>query len=177
MARPVHEKLDSIFSRYSCRKFRKDPVDPEDLKIFRKILRWAPSAGNAQPWIFYEILDEKVRKVLAAAAFDQLFIAQAPVVYAICADPAEAERAYGHRGETLYMLQDTAAATMSLLIAANALGYGTCWVGAFDEKRVAGILDLDKGLRPVALVPLGRPDEPDQCPGRKAEARIFRFIK
>jgi len=57
------------------------------------------------------------------------------------------------------VLQDTAAATENLLIAATALGYGSCWVGAFDEDRVRAILDLPGRLRPVAMVPIGRPAE------------------
>jgi nitroreductase len=176
MKRPVHERLDLLYSRYSCRKFGADPVDPEDLGRLRQALQWAPSAGNAQPWLFYEISDRETRAALAAAALGQHFIADAPLVYAICADPDVAERAYGKRGRTFYVLQDTAAATMCLLIAAHGLGYGACWVGAFDEERVARALDLPESLRPVALVPVGRPAEADQCPGRKSEAGLFRFI-
>jgi nitroreductase len=176
MKRPRDEKLAPLFSRFSCRKFRGDPVEPADLEKLREALRWAPSAGNAQPWIFYEITNQGVKDALAAAALNQHFIAGAPVVYAVCADPREAERAYGERGRTLYVFQDTAAAVMSLLIAATALGYASCWVGAFDEGRVAKILGLEPGRRPVALVPLGRAAEKDKGSDRKPEAQVFRFI-
>lgn len=177
MKRPVHAKLDLLFSRFSCRRFRDEPVDPADREALREALRWAPSAGNAQPWAFIEVRDEQVKRDLADASLRQLFVAQAPVVYAVCADPAEAERAYGERGRTLYVLQDTAAAVMTLLVAANMLGYGSCWVGAFDENRVARILGLAPGLRPVALVPIGPPAEEDKGSHRKAEGRVFRFIE
>ena len=177
MNRPEDDRLDPIFSRYSCRKFIDEPVVPEDRRLFREVLRWSPSAGNAQPWIFYEITDRGVTKKLAAAALNQAFVAQAPVVYAVCTDPKDAERAYGERGRTLYVYQDTAAAVMNLLIAANTLGYATCWVGAYDEKRVSRILSLEKGRRPVALVPLGRPAEEDKGSQRKAPETVFRFIE
>ncbi len=176
MSRPIDERLKPAFSRYSCRKYRPDPVDPADREALRSILRWSPSAGNAQPWIFYEIENKGVQKDLAAAALNQTFLAEAPLVYAVCAVPAEAEKAYGERGRSLYVLQDTAAAVTSLLIAASSLGYGTCWVGAFDEKRVAAVLGLEAGLRPVALVPVGRPAEKDKGSDRKALDRVFRFI-
>jgi nitroreductase len=176
MKRPGDERLQAIFSRFSCRKFRDEPVSLDDRKRFREVLRWSPSAGNAQPWIFYEITDPGVKRELASAALKQHFIAQAPVVYAVCADFDEAEKAYGERGRTLYVFQDTAAAAMSLLIAANTLGYATCWVGAFDERRVAKILGLEEGRRPVALVPLGHPAEKDKGSDRKPPVKVFRII-
>lgn len=177
MKRPVDERLVPVLSRYSCRKFRDEPISEADREALRAALRWAPSAGNAQPWVFFEISNAGVKRDLAAAALKQKFVARAPLVYAVCADPAEAERAYGERGRTLYVLQDTSAAVMNLIIAATALGYGTCWVGAFDEDRVARILDLEPGLRPVALVPVGRPAQKDKGTDRKPPRKIFRFIE
>ena len=63
---------------------------------------------------------------------------------------------YGERGETLFVIQDTAAATQNLLLAATALGLGACWVGLFDEQMVKEGLELPRQVRPVALVPIGR---------------------
>jgi len=177
MKRTPDPRLEPIVSRFSCRKYAAEPLDPADREALREVLRRSPSAGNAQPWLFYEITDAAVKRELAAAALSQKFIARAPVVYAVCADPAEAERAYGERGRSLYVLQDTAAATMSLLIAATALGYGSCWVGAFDEKRVARILGLERGLCPVALVPVGRPAEKNKGSDRKSASKVFRFVE
>ena len=112
MKRTPDPRLKPVFSRFSCRKFKADPIEPADREALREVLRWSPSAGNAQPWVFVEITDAATRMELAAAALNQKFIAKAPLVYAVCADPAEAERAYGERGRSLYVLQDTAAATM-----------------------------------------------------------------
>ncbi|MBU0755556.1 MAG: nitroreductase family protein [Planctomycetes bacterium] len=177
MGRPKDPDLETIFSRFSCRDYLGDPVSPEDRKRLRKALQWAPSAGNAQPWIFYEVLDSEIRKSLARVAWNQKFVAEAPVVYVVCADPAEAERAYGLRGRELYVYQDTSAAVMNLIHAATILGYGTCWVGAFDEKKVAKILNIEPGLQPVAIIPLGRPAQGDHGSSRKTEKKIFRFVE
>ena len=177
MKRPHDERLAPLFDRFSCRRYSDDPVPAEDRKILREVLRWAPSAGNAQPWMFYEVANPEMKRSLAAAAWNQDFISQAPLVYAICADPREAERAYGDRGRRLYVFQDTAAAAMSLLIAATSMGYGTCWVGAFDERSVAKILGLAPGLRPVALVPLGRSAEEDKGASRKTLKQVFRLME
>jgi len=150
-----------IERRYSLRDF--DPsrdVAPEDVeRLLRAAIR-APSAGNLQPWFFVVVREEKKKEALARAALDQRFIARAPVVVVVCADPGRSAMRYGGRGMNLYCLQDTAAATENLLLAAVALGLGGCWVGAFNEEEAARALDLPSHLRPVAIVPLGYPARP-----------------
>lgn len=150
-----------IESRYSLRDF--DPsrdVAPEEVeKILRAAIR-APSAGNLQPWFFVVVREAEKKEALARAGLDQRFIARAPVVVVVCADPDRSAMRYGGRGVNLYCLQDTAAATENLLLAAVALGLGGCWVGAFNEEEATRALDLPSHLRPVAIVPLGYPARP-----------------
>ena len=132
--------------------------------------RWAPSGGNLQPWRFVVVSAADRRRELASAALGQGFVAQAPVVIVVCAVPEESARHYGDRGRELYALQDTAAATENLLLAATGAGLGACWVGAFDEHRVRRVLGLDPGWRPVAVVPIGHPAEtPDRRSRRGLE--------
>lgn len=150
-----------IERRYSLRDF--DPSRDVTLENVEKILQAAiraPSAGNMQSWFFAVVREEKRKEALARAALDQWFIAQAPVVVVVCADPSRSAMRYGERGANLYYLQDTAAATENLLLAAVALGLGGCWVGAFQEEEAARALDLPSHLRPVAIVPLGYPTRP-----------------
>lgn len=160
--------LRPLFDRYSCRAFRGDPIPDEHLHWFKEALRWAPSAGNYQPWHFYVITNDDLKKALAGAALNQSFLAEAPLVFVICSEPARSARGYGERGASLYHLLDTAAAVENLLIAATALGYGTCWIGAFNESAVAQILSLDAFTRPIALVPVGLPRHP---PGKRTSRR------
>ena len=155
---------DCIKNRRSVRAY--DPARPVPQTLTTQLLEAAiraPSAGNAQPWHFMVIRNSVFREALAAAAFKQGFLAQAPVVIVVCADERRAEAAYGRRGVELYMLQDTAAATMHILLAAAALGLGACWVGAFREDVVREALDLATHLRPVAMIPVGHPAE-EVCP-------------
>jgi nitroreductase len=147
-----------IEERHSVRDFdaRRD-VSPEMVqRILRTAVR-APSAGNCQPWHFVVVRSERTKDLLAEAAYDQWFIAEAPVVVVVCADPARSAWRYGSRGVQLYCLQDTAAATEHILLAVTALGLGACWVGAFDERAVSQALGLPSDLRPVAIVPIGYP--------------------
>jgi nitroreductase len=150
--------FEVIERRYSLRDF--DPsrdVAPQDVERMLRAAIRAPSAGNLQPWFFVVVRDKKKKEALARAALDQWFITQAPVVVVVCADPGRSAMRYGGRGVNLYCLQDTAAATENLLLAAAALGLGGCWVGAFQEEEAARALDLPSHLRPVAMVPLGYP--------------------
>lgn len=145
--------------RFSCRRYRPDPVPRETIEAMLEAAVWAPNGGNLQPWRFVVVLSPGRRRALANAAYGQSFVAAAPVVIVVCAVPEESARHYGQRGRDLYCLQDTAAATENLLLAATELGLGACWVGAFDERAAARVLELPDGWRPVAMVPVGFPAE------------------
>jgi nitroreductase len=147
-----------IDNRYSVRNFDPDgDVPPEAVRRLLSAAIRAPSAGNRQPWHFYVVRDPAVRSELAVAAYGQDFISQAPVAIVVCADPEQSAARYAQRGRELYCVQDTAAAVEHILLAAVALGFGGCWVGAFDESRAAAALDLPPQHRPVAILPIGKP--------------------
>lgn len=146
----------AVKERRSIRKFLKKDI-PE--KVFDKLvdaLIWAPSAGNLQSRKFFFIRDEKTKSRLASAALNQGFISEAPVIVVCCADAAKAAP-YGHRGVELYALQDVSASIMAMMLVAHEEGLGTCWVGAFKDEEVSGVLGLSDMLRPVAIVPVGYP--------------------
>jgi nitroreductase len=150
--------FQALENRYSVRRF--DPavdVPPETVERLVTAAIQAPSAGNRQPWHFYVVRDPAVRQGLAAAAYGQDFVRQAPVVIVVCADAEQSAGRYGQRGRELYCLQDTAVASEHILLAAVALGLGGCWVGAFDEQSASHVLDLPPRHRPVAILPIGKP--------------------
>ncbi|GAH01475.1 unnamed protein product, partial [marine sediment metagenome] len=119
------------------REFRPDPVKERDLKKILEAAQQAPSAGHCQPLELVIVKDQGQKERLTRAALGQTFIAEAPVAIVVCANTTRTSRRYGRRGEELYCIQDTAAATQNIHLAAYALGYATCWVGAFDEDAVA----------------------------------------
>jgi len=166
------DPLTPILTRTSCRAFRPDPLPEADLTRLIEALCRAPSAGNVQPWRFIVVRSDGDREALAAAAHGQSFLARAPVVIVVCGDAARSEARYGKRGRDLYVIQDTAAAVENLLIAATALGYGSCWVGAFDEKAAREALGLPGGLRPLAMVPIGRPIRGRKPTGRRPKREV-----
>lgn len=152
--------FDAIYGRCSIRSFDSSRSIPDDVlnRILEAATR-APSAGNLQPWRFIVVRDEGVKEDLARAALMQSWITEAPVIVVVCADLDASGVRYGERGRRLYAIQDSAAATMLMLLAAYALGLGACWVGAFDEDSVRKALNLPENIRPLSIVPLGYPAE------------------
>lgn len=149
--------LSVILKRRSVRAFLPDEVPGEHVDQLIEALRWAPSAGNRQPWYFILVQRKSLRHELVKAAYGQSFIAQPPLLFVVCALPEKSATRYGKRGRELYVYQDTAAAVENLMLLATSLGYGSCWIGAFDEREVSRILHLPQEKRPVAMIPVGKP--------------------
>jgi nitroreductase len=80
-------------------------------------------------------------------------------VLCFLADERRSEAKYHERGARLFSIQDATIAAAYAQLAATAEGLASCWVGAFDEGRVAAILGAPARLRPVALMPIGYPAE------------------
>lgn len=150
---------DAIIRRRSIRSFSSRQVSGRMVDLLIEAACCAPSAGNMQPWEFIVARDEEMKERLARAAGEQSFISEAPVVFVVCAVPGRSALRYGDRGRELYCLQDTAAAVQNLMVTASANGLGSCWVGAFDERRVSEILAIPDEVRPIALIPVGFPRE------------------
>jgi len=166
--------MDTISGRRSIRNFSNRDVSDAQINLLLEAAVSAPSAGNLQPWFFFVTRNPKIKEKLAAASFGQSFIAQAPAVIVVCAEPSKSAARYGERGAGLYCLQDTAAAVQNILLAAWGLGLGTCWVGAFDEAGVSSVLGLEKTRRPVAVIPMGYPKEKPMSPSRRPLEEVVR---
>jgi nitroreductase len=149
--------LEAIKGRRSIRAYKSQDVPEEVVTELIEAARWAPSAGNIQPWEFIIVREPEIRKRLGEAAVGQAFIEEAPVVIAVCADESRSSQRYGSRGKMLYCLQDTAAVTQNILLLAHSLGLGACWVGAFKEEEAREVLKLPRPVRPVVIIPVGYP--------------------
>lgn len=179
--------FEAIKKRRTVRRF--DPareVTDEQVKKLLEAAQWASSAGNLQARFFVVVRDEAVKKRLAEAAVRQMFIAEAPVVFVVCADLERSASKYGIRGGELYALQDATLAAQNLWLAATGMparhslgedgGLAFGWVGAFSEREVSQILELEEGLRPVAIMPLGYPAESPSPPPRRPLREISKII-
>lgn len=165
------DALEAIRTRRSIRKYKDRPVEKEKLEKVLEAARWAPSAGNLQDREFVVIDNERKRKELVNVSMLQPFVLEAPVVILVCVNYRRIAP-YGRRGEELYTVQGSAAAIQNLMLAANALGLGTCWIGAFREDRVSSLLNLPEHVRPVAVITLGYADEKPSSDRRPVEELV-----
>jgi len=152
--------FETIRHRHSVRKYQHErPVEPERLHAILEAAVSAPSAGDLQSYRILVITDADTRMALQGAANDQPFVGQAPVCLVFCSEPALAEREFGERGRELYAVQDATIAAAYAQLAVVAAGMGSTWVGYFDEAAVTKVLDLEAGLKPIAMLSLGYPAE------------------
>jgi nitroreductase len=159
--------FEVVKSRRSVRAFQTQPVEEEKIRRIIETVNLAPSAGDLQAYKIVVVKDPKRRNALAKAAWDQGFIAEAPVSLVFLAHPERSSRKYGQRGSELYCLQDAAIAASYAQLAATALGLASTWVGAFDDESVAKTVEATGTERPVAILPIGYAAEtPDITPRR-----------
>ncbi|HDQ15587.1 MAG TPA: nitroreductase family protein [Bacteroidetes bacterium] len=158
--------FEAIKNRRSIRRFIKKPVDDEKLLKILDTSRWAPTAGNIQDIQLIVVRDEGRKLQLAEAAYGQYWLAAASALIVVSSKIDKVSRIYGKRGENLYSVQNTAAAIQNMMVAAHALGIGSCWVGSFDEIAVERILKIPEKHNTVAIIALGYPAENPNPPHR-----------
>jgi len=160
----------AIRSRRSIREY--DPREVEEDKLMRVLDagRLSPSASNRQERRFIVVKDAGKRKQLSEAAKNQKFVAEAPVVIAICSVEQEYVMACGQPAYPI----DTAIAVDHMTLQAVEEGLGTCWIGAFYEDKVKEILNIPANVRVVALLPLGYPSSiPHPTPRKSLEEIVM----
>jgi len=164
--------FEVVEKRRSIRKFKPSPIAQQDLKKILEAGRLAPSGGNRQPWYFIVVRDLETKKALSIAANNQTFIADADTVIVALGDPGIMPKSNISSTRTPYK-QDPMIAIEHMVLAATALGYGTCWIGAFKEDEVKEILKIPEKLAVIALLPIGFPDESPPARSRKALKETF----
>lgn len=145
----VLDVVDCIRERRSIRRFKQKEVEEEKITILLDAMRWAPSAGNSQPWEFMIIRDKEILTEISSEAPYGSFIADAPLAIAIITDPKTSR----------WHIVDGSLASQNLQLAAWALGLGTCWIGSMNRESVKEILNIPKEKYLLTVFPLGYPDE------------------
>jgi nitroreductase len=143
---------EAIEKRFSVRSYEDRPVDADPLERILTAGRMAPSARNLQDMKIVVVRDAAIRSALAAAA-EQPFIAQAPVVLAVvCLDPDRKMFCGVPNGPV-----DCAIVIDHMTLAATAEGLGTCWIGHFDQTKCREILHVPASAQIIELLPIGYP--------------------
>ena len=159
------ELLEVIYRRRSVRKYEKKPIPEEILKAILEAGRLAPTAKNLQPWHFIVVRDPEIKRKLVFTDWNN-FIEEASVVIVGCGEM-----------DKKWAVVDVAIALQNMVIAAEALGLGSCWIGAFEEEEVKRVLGVPNHLKVVAMITIGYPAERPEPPPKKKLEEIVHFEK
>ena len=141
------DTLEAIRKRRSVREYTGDPIPHKDILKIVEAGRWAPSGYNRQPWEFIVITDDEMIARLKMAA---QWMDKAGAIIAIVLD----------WNASKFWLEDGSAAIQNMLLAATALGYGSCWLQGYTERSEAAfkkLLAIPEEKRLLTLIPIGVP--------------------
>ena len=148
------ELLELAKARYSVRKFAEKPVEEEKLQKVLAAGACAPTAKNQQPQKIYVLeSSEAIEKIrgITRCAFN------APVVLMVCGCKDQAwVNPFNDRSSAE---MDCSIVTTQMMLQAQELGLGTCWVCWFDTKQTKEVFNIPENEEVFALLPLGYPAE------------------
>jgi len=156
--------MNLIQHRRSIRLYLDKPVEREKVIQCLEAARLAPSAINMQPWKFIVVDDNDTRDKLVKAAFRGIFsfnqwAVKVPAFVVVVIDKhGLLSNVMGAVRDTLQSLLDIGIATEHLILQADELGLGTCWMGGLDEKEVKRTLGIPGNKKVAAIIALGYPD-------------------
>lgn len=149
------EVLEAIRTRRSIRSFKDEKISEEDAGKILEAARWAPSAGNKQPWTFIYVKDPQVLRMIKNCSPG--FYADATAAIVIGIDKKDEKRG----------ILDACFAAQNILLAAHALGIGSCPIVSFNSEAVREIVNAPKDWQPILVVSLGYPDRVQNPPAKK----------
>ena len=149
--------LNLAKERFSARAFSVQTVEEDKVNYLLACAQRAPSACNKQPWHFVVVADKKLLAALAETNAQADFAKDAPLAIVVCGDMTKAIEGAGHD----FWVQDCAAATENILLAAHAMGLGAVWTGAYPlEERsseMSKVLKLPETMVPLSMIVIGYP--------------------
>ena len=147
------EFMDVITARKSVRSYLDKPIEEEKLAEILEAARLAPSWANKQCCKYIVVKDKA--KIQELAGSFRAWLKQAPVIVVACADP---KNSGSHDGMDYYLI-DIGISLQQLILAATNLGFGTCWIGSFDEAKIKKVLEVPDPVKVVAMTPIGYPED------------------
>ena len=165
------DAIDTILTRRSVRTYTKDDV-PDD--VTNKILESAvsaPSAGNQQPWHFIIICDREILDKIPDFHPNAKLLKGVQKAILICAD-LNLEKYKG------YWMLDCSAAAQNMLLAARALGLGSCWLGVYPRedriKNLRKMLNIPDNVIPHSIIAIGYTDVKQEKVSRDFSSRTHK---
>ncbi len=174
----AYSSFDALLdARHSVRSYTGADVTEAQLDELLKSAVKVPNACNMQSWHFFTLAGNKAASGAYPDVYHNEWIKNAGALIIVCTDSESIVGRFGERGENLFALQDTAAATLAIMLKAREMGLGTCWVGAFDEVAVVSKYCIPARYRPVALIPVGYEDSVLPKKERRAMSDVVTVLK
>jgi FMN reductase (NADPH)/FMN reductase [NAD(P)H] len=173
----LNETINLLNQRRSVRAYEDKPI-PIDVKeeIIKSAMR-APTAGNMMLYSIIDITDQAIKDKLAETCDDQPFVAKAPLVLMFFADYqrwydyfkvcgvtaslgiSEDEVRKPEEGDLMLACSDALIAAQNAVVAAEALGLGSCYIGDIIENYEIHkeLLNLPDYVFPISMVVFGYP--------------------
>jgi nitroreductase len=173
--------LNEIRMRRSIRKYTEQPVSEEIVGQLLESARLAPSGSNTQPWHFIVVRSEDTRKKLAEASHNQKWMVTAPVYIVCIADIRSRLAGSGPipvdenspQFELKQIIRDTSIAVEHMVLEAESMGLGTCWIAWFEQKDIRPVLNIPSDKFVLDILTVGYPDEEPKAKPRK---RLEEFV-
>jgi nitroreductase len=145
------EYFELIQKRFSIRSYKSDSIEDEKLNKILEAGVLAPTAANRQAFKIVVIKtlgnEEKLKKI-----YRRDWFVQAPIVLGVFSIPEKNWVRMDHKN---YSDVDAAIIMDHIILAATALGLGSCWIGAFDSQAARDLIGLGEGYEPIAFTPIG----------------------
>jgi len=170
-SRVADASIEPMFTeRWSSRSFTDESLSEDEIASLFEAARWAPSSGNAQPWLFVYATNGPKREQFNALLSDgnKAYAPSAPLMILVFARSVNDD---GNKIRTAHF--DTGAAWMSLALQANRMGLNTRGMGGIDLDAaydVAGV-PRDK-FETICAIVVGHRGSDDDIPERMVKQNL-----
>lgn len=175
--------LEEIRRRRSIRKYIDKAVEDEKIIELIESARLAPSGSNTQPGHFIVVKSDLTRQRLAEVSHNQKWMLSAPVFIVCIADIRSrikegVELSLNENSpeqELKQIIRDTSIAVEHLVLCAENLGIGTCWVAWFTQQEIRPILNIPSDKYVVSIITVGYSNESPKASPRKNLEDILHY--
>ena len=177
--------FDVFWRHRSIRHFLPHPIPAEHLTLLMQAAQRASTDASAQMYTFVRISDAELRDKMAELAGNQEHIRTCAEYFIVCMDLYRLRRLIEYRGGTygmgnrvgiIFGILDAGLAAENMAVAAEALGYGICFIGGVQNAvdEIARLLHLPQGVLPICGLCIGVPD-PERIP-KKPRPRLPQHV-
>lgn len=180
--------LNTIRNRRSVRAYKGEQIKEEELQLILDAALWAPSAHNSQPWHFTVVQDAELIQHMSDVSTREMAKSSIPWIArmgqsgrGIFYNAPTVIVVAGKKEEFLDPIVDCSAAVQNLLLAAESLDIGSCWIGLvqffFEDEEEVKQLGLPEGYEPFYAVCLGYKARPNGTAGPTRATGTISYIR